>query len=353
LAIASPWTRGGAVCSQVFDHTSILQFLETWLTHKTGREVREPNISPWRRAVCGDLTSAFQTWQGEPVPLPAPVERTAWLGSLHQAQFKKLPGSTPLTPEELAAAQKDPSDFPRLPRQEKGLRPSPALPYELSVKSSPTADGRGIRLTFVAGKARFGARSAGAAFNVHARPAFAPGEPAVGLAPSQNGAAILPRAYTVVAGGEVSGEWAFSDFPDGRCRLEVRGPNGFFQSWNLAAGEPQPDMALTEKNAAGEIRHQLTLRVAASGDLPAGGKQNTTLTFMIEDMAYGSAPQRIGLSVAGPGSTASARVSMDCGGSRGWYDLRVTLVEFPGWERRFAGRIEDGLPGWSDPALGV
>ena len=53
MLLVSPWTRGGRVCSQVFDHTSILRFLETW----TG--VEEPNISAWRRQVCGDLTSAF------------------------------------------------------------------------------------------------------------------------------------------------------------------------------------------------------------------------------------------------------------------------------------------------------
>ncbi len=49
----SPWSRGGWVNSQVFDHTSVLRFLE----RVTG--VREPNISDWRRAVCGDLTSCF------------------------------------------------------------------------------------------------------------------------------------------------------------------------------------------------------------------------------------------------------------------------------------------------------
>ena len=60
MIIASPWSRGGCVCSQVFDHTSVLQFLERLLTHKTGRPVEEPNISQWRRTVCGDLTSSFQ-----------------------------------------------------------------------------------------------------------------------------------------------------------------------------------------------------------------------------------------------------------------------------------------------------
>jgi phospholipase C len=52
--IVSPWTAGGWVSSQRFDHTSVLQFLETF----TG--VREPNISEWRRHTFGDLTSAFR-----------------------------------------------------------------------------------------------------------------------------------------------------------------------------------------------------------------------------------------------------------------------------------------------------
>jgi phospholipase C len=52
--IVSPWTAGGWVCSQPFDHTSVLQFLETF----TG--VREPNISDWRRKTFGDLTAAFR-----------------------------------------------------------------------------------------------------------------------------------------------------------------------------------------------------------------------------------------------------------------------------------------------------
>jgi phospholipase C len=52
--IVSPWTAGGWVCSQPFDHTSTLRFLE----ELTG--VREPNISDWRRQTFGDLTAAFR-----------------------------------------------------------------------------------------------------------------------------------------------------------------------------------------------------------------------------------------------------------------------------------------------------
>ena len=62
--IISPWTVGGWVCSQPFDHTSALQFLERF----TG--VREPNISDWRRKTFGDLTSAFRFGEA---PAAAPV----------------------------------------------------------------------------------------------------------------------------------------------------------------------------------------------------------------------------------------------------------------------------------------
>jgi phospholipase C len=53
LLVVSPFARGGLVCSDVFDHTSLLRFLET----RFGAEV--PNLSAWRRSVTGDLTSAF------------------------------------------------------------------------------------------------------------------------------------------------------------------------------------------------------------------------------------------------------------------------------------------------------
>jgi phospholipase C len=52
--VVSPWTAGGWVCSETFDHTSVLRFLEKF----TG--VREDNISAWRRQTFGDLTSAFR-----------------------------------------------------------------------------------------------------------------------------------------------------------------------------------------------------------------------------------------------------------------------------------------------------
>lgn len=51
--IVSPFARGGFVCSETFDHTSLLRLIE----RRFGAEV--PNLSAWRRDAVGDLTSAF------------------------------------------------------------------------------------------------------------------------------------------------------------------------------------------------------------------------------------------------------------------------------------------------------
>ncbi|MBV9884926.1 MAG: phospholipase [Acidobacteria bacterium] len=53
MLVISPFSRGGFVSSDLFDHTSVLRFLET----RFGAEV--PNLSAWRRATVGDMTSAF------------------------------------------------------------------------------------------------------------------------------------------------------------------------------------------------------------------------------------------------------------------------------------------------------
>jgi phospholipase C len=69
LLVVSPFSRGGHIAGQTFDHTSQLKFLE----HRFGIHV--PNISAWRRKTVGDLTSAlFQSRAVTSVPAldPAP-----------------------------------------------------------------------------------------------------------------------------------------------------------------------------------------------------------------------------------------------------------------------------------------
>jgi phospholipase C len=90
MLVISPFSRGGFVSSDLFDHTSMLRFLET----RFGAEV--PNLSAWRRAAVGDLTSAFNfAAPDKSVPnLPSTV--TA-LPSVIQQCIANLGGTTPYT----------------------------------------------------------------------------------------------------------------------------------------------------------------------------------------------------------------------------------------------------------------
>ena len=122
MVIASPWTRGGYVCSEIFDHTSSLQFLETFLEKKTGKKIKEENITAWRRTVCGDLTSAFRMYKGEKIMLPEFLEKEKFIESIYNAKFKGLPDKyKKLTDAEITAINIG-EQTSLMPIQEKGIR---------------------------------------------------------------------------------------------------------------------------------------------------------------------------------------------------------------------------------------
>src|SRR5690606_3674927 len=93
MVIASPWTKGGWVNSEVFDHTSTLQFLAHFLAEKTGKKVYEPNISDWRRLVCGNLTSVFRPATTNGKPAWETVDRNDYVERIFSARTKGLPGN--------------------------------------------------------------------------------------------------------------------------------------------------------------------------------------------------------------------------------------------------------------------
>jgi len=178
MTVISPWSTGGWVCSEVFDHTSIIRFME----QRFG--VREPNITPWRRAVCGDLTSAFD--------------------------FSMTPGAAPTLPNTDAFAPPDnlrhpsvatsPPKKQRVPKQEAGVRPSRALGYHLHVDLHVSA----TRLDFtVLNRGRLGAQ----------------------LQARSNDVAGAPFSYTVGAGRTLSPTMK----AHGRYDVSFHGPNGFFR----------------------------------------------------------------------------------------------------------------------------
>ena len=71
MLVASPWSKGGYVNSQVFDHTSLIHFIEARYAHDYPVLI-EKNITPWRRAVAGDLTSAFDFRKPNAAIVPLP-----------------------------------------------------------------------------------------------------------------------------------------------------------------------------------------------------------------------------------------------------------------------------------------
>ncbi|MFI8369727.1 phosphocholine-specific phospholipase C [Streptomyces sp. NPDC085466] len=112
MLVMSPWTRGGWVSSEVFDHTSVLRFLETW-TAALGTPATCPNISAWRRKVTGDLTGVFDF--AHPVyGVPAGLPSTAKV--IGMGTCGPLPNPVPQNNA--------------LPAQEPGTRPARALPYQ-------------------------------------------------------------------------------------------------------------------------------------------------------------------------------------------------------------------------------
>jgi phospholipase C len=90
MIIASPWSRGGFVNSEVSDHTSVLQFLEKFIQKKYKKDVTVHNISDWRRAICGDLTSAFNREESK-IPKMDYLNQKEFAKTINSAKNKPVP----------------------------------------------------------------------------------------------------------------------------------------------------------------------------------------------------------------------------------------------------------------------
>ena len=281
----SPWSRGGWVDSQVYDHTSVLRLLE----RRFG--VTATGISPWRRAVCGDLTGVFDFAQSDLRPFFAALPATAAMA----ARAAALPDhSVPPPPATL-----------RTPAQARGVRPARPLPYR--PQASLRAHG---------GKLHVQVACEGAAAVLHVYDRLRP--------------QAIPRRYTVVPGQPLEDSWDADD--DGCYDLWLLGPNGFHRHWRgRLPAQPVEAALLGDAQTA-----QLQLR--------NGGAQLVTLVLRAGAYPEVMPAQRMTLAP----SQAQA-LSWNARVSGGWYDL---WIEQEGASQRLAGRTEDGRPGVSDPAMG-
>ncbi|MEI9920415.1 MAG: phospholipase C, phosphocholine-specific [Bacteroidota bacterium] len=293
LVIASPWSRGGAVNSQVYDHTSILMFLEKFLSQKTGKNIKETNISEWRRTVCGDLTSVFKPYNGETMKMPEFVKKTEFVESIYNAKFKNVPVM--------------PQPMNKMPSQEKGTRPSNALPYELHVSGVLDNNKKSFSITM---------ESRGVA-----------GAPFIAYVIGKEWAT---RSYAVKAGGSVKDMFDLSLFENGKYHIRIDGPNGFMREYKGSANDP--------------VIVDLGYAKTKNGDVAINIISNSNVQSLeIIDNAYGQKPQTMSL-----GKTTIISNTVDLSKTSGWYDLTVRVSDL---EFRFAGRVETGKESITDPAL--
>ncbi|MFC9842007.1 phosphocholine-specific phospholipase C [Streptomyces sp. NPDC060223] len=285
MLVVSPWSKGGYVCSETLDHTSIIRFME----RRFG--VHEPNISPWRRAISGDLSSAFDFAHKNTRPVALPDT-----DGYQPPDNDRHPDYVPTPPAN-----------PVLPKQERGSRPARPLKYAPLVDGSADVAAGKFTLTFGSGA------KAGAAFLV-----------------TSGNRTDGPWTYTTEAGRTVADTWN-SAYSNGSYDLTVHGPNGFLRTFKGPGKTAGPEV--TARHVGDDV--ELTLTNKGAG----------TVNLKVSD-GYGGKPKSFKLR-----SGASVKHTFDLRASKRWYDLTVVSDTEVSFLRRFAGHVENGRPGVSDPAI--
>lgn len=340
MIIASPWTRGGKVCSQVFDHTSSLQFLEEFINGKFKKNIREDNISDWRRAVSGNLTAAFTRYDGkEKENLSFFLSRDPFIEKIYNARFKEEPaGYKKWTAAELAGLNA--SGFSAMNLQEKGTKVSRPLPYELYADGKVDSGGKDFVITMKAGNSVFGEASAGAPFTVYALSDY------LTMESERDGSRVFEPFrvwhFALKAGDTLREKWPLSFFKNGRYHLRIYGPNGFFREFKSDGQGPELDAQIAYDNSRSRkntFTGGLEIRIA--------NPQMRTLRVTLSDNAYGNS--NIKKTLKGGGAIT---IKPDTKDSGGWYDFTLSVDGFPATVKRYAGRMERNEETISDPFMG-
>jgi phospholipase C len=337
LLIASPWSRGGKVNSEVLDHTSIIQFLENFLSKKTGKVIKETNISEWRRTICGDLTSAFSPYNGEEIQYPEPVDKDKFIQSIYNARFKELPsGYKLLNASEINIINQGKAVPDQLmPSQEPGIRDSCALPYQMHANGSLSADRKSFSINLKAGNV-FGKRSAGVPFLAYATGNYRRSSL------NDNFESGKSWAYAVKAGNALAESWELNSFENRSYALSVYGPNGFFRSFEGNSNDPAlliNDGYRTALNISKAVEDKLVLKIANNED--------KKLRVTIQDKSYGSPAITKELS-----GGQVIEIDIDTAKNHGWYDFILRVEGYDSFIQHFAGRVETGELRKTDPVMG-
>src|ERR1700691_2728816 len=284
MLICSPWTRGGYVDSNVYDHTSMLRFLAAW----TG--VRPANVTPWRASVTGDLTAAFDFEHPDfSIPSNIPTLDQTWA-------LTQLTGGSTTPP-----AEGDQS----MPAQEPGTRPHRPTVHQ------PFADVTVDRATSQVRARLTNAGTVGVSFAVYPD-ALLPAAPTpVTVLPSGSGSYVWDAALT-------AGKYAFSFY----------GPDGFLTSF---AGT-----AATAGRTAGQIPVVTAARrpgATAKVELTLANEGRQAIVYTLTPNDYEGSTRTVTVK-SGAATTVSWPTNQ-----YGYYDVVITANTTDGFRRRYAGRI--------------
>lgn len=324
MVIASPWSRGGYVNSEVCDLTSPIQFMEHWLNARFKKQIDVKEISSWRRAVSGNLASVFRPYNGERMELPKPVDKDSFFASIHQAQFRELPtGYKLLSAADMALINSSSKQASPMPAQEKGTRPACASPYELYADFSTNAAGE-LQLTMQAGNTFFGKSAAGAPFQVHNTGHY-------------KGQLTPPRAYAVKPGDKLSDNWQLAAFDQDGYELRVYGPNGFYRAIAGKKLLPSVQVSTLYEVKGKKPTGNLVLHISNPGKEAA--------IVVMRDNAYDNPLREL---VCAPGLT---KHRVELGRQHGWYDFTLLQQDAQPVSWQYAGHVDTGKTSRTDPQM--
>jgi phospholipase C len=262
--------------------------------------VFEKNLSPWRRAVAGDLTSAFNFANPNAAP-PALPNTSQDLPPVNELAGGNVNSFVPTLGDV----------FIGVPAQEKGVRPARALPYQMNVEASVDASSSTVDLTFS------NSGSATVVFQV------------------RSGNPLDPvRWYTVEPGKTLSGRWNAT----ASYSLSVYGPNGFVRYFNGSIGTSAAVLAVSSTYDSDPDSVAINIAITNLG----GSRAQVKVLNAYTGDAF--------TPVLSPQGTFSEGFSLT--EFFGWYDLIVTVAADPTFKYRLAGHVETGKDSFSDPALG-
>jgi len=281
MLICSPWTRGGYVDSNVYNHTSMLQFLAAW----TG--VQPVNVTSWRESVTGDLTAAFDF--GNPdfsIPSNIPTLDQTWA-------LTQLTGGSTTPPAE---------GDQKMPTQEPGTRPHRPTIH------GPFADVTVDRTTSQVTAHLTNTGPVGVSFTIYPDAYLPATATPVTVLKSSPGSYVWDATVTAE-------KYAFS----------VYGPDGFLTSF---AGT----VVLAGQNS-GQVPVVAAAPQAGSVELTLANEGNKAIVYTLTPNEYEGHTQTVTVTSGSP-KTVSWPTDQ-----YGYYDVVITANTSDGFRRRYAGRL--------------